>query len=157
MSPEEWWTRLIRSCMAHAGASHEVEKLKAMGIKTSVVSNADPRILKTLDALHILPLLSYPPILSWDVENSKPDRRIYDHALESCGETDRKGVLMVGDELEADYRGARAAGVAARLIRRQGEWSDGAARASDESLEDVEVVRSLYDIIDHIEERNNVS
>jgi hypothetical protein len=25
MSPEEWWTRLIRSCIEHAGASHEGE------------------------------------------------------------------------------------------------------------------------------------
>lgn len=70
-------------------------------VKTSVVSNADPRILQTLDALGISPLLTYKPTLSWDVEASKPDKRIYAAACKACGEEMGEGVFMVGDELKA--------------------------------------------------------
>lgn len=73
-------------------------------VKTSVVSNADPRILITLDALGISPLLTCKPTLSWDVEASKPDKRIYEAACRACGEEVGEGVLMVGDELEAYVR-----------------------------------------------------
>ncbi|KAL1408668.1 hypothetical protein Q8F55_005481 [Vanrija albida] len=75
--------------------------LRELGIKTSVVSNADPRILLTLTALGIEDLLAFPPTLSWDVEASKPDREIFARACAACGEDMGEGVLMVGDELEA--------------------------------------------------------
>lgn len=58
-------------------------------------------LVKTLEALQILPLLSVPPTLSWDVEASKPDRRIYLSACRACGFEAEKGQIMVGDELEA--------------------------------------------------------
>ena len=67
----------------------------------SVVSNADPRILHTLRALDLMPFFSSPPTLSWDVEASKPDARIYLAACKSAGEAPGEGVIMVGDELEA--------------------------------------------------------
>ncbi|KAK4689654.1 hypothetical protein P7C73_g447, partial [Tremellales sp. Uapishka_1] len=133
LSPEEWWTSLIRECMIKAGAERSqietgmnklgpallarfesekgyrnfpetiavLEELKRLGIKTSVVSNADPRILRTLEALHILPLLSHSPTLSWDVEVAKPSREIFQAACQACDEEMGEGVLMVGDELKA--------------------------------------------------------
>lgn len=75
--------------------------LRALDIKITCVSNSDPRILRTLSALRILPLLTCPPILSWDVEAAKPDRRIYEAACKLAGEEIGDGVIMVGDELEA--------------------------------------------------------
>lgn len=54
-----------------------------------------------LEALSILPLLSHPPTLSWDVEASKPDPTIFRRACEACGEASGEGVIMVGDELKA--------------------------------------------------------
>ena len=92
-----------------------VVRLRRKGVKVSLVSNADPRIcellppefswsfapVKTLESLHILPLLSHPPTLSWDVEISKPDPRIFQTACEACDEQPAEGVIMVGDELEA--------------------------------------------------------
>ncbi|RSH87113.1 hypothetical protein EHS25_003602 [Saitozyma podzolica] len=130
-----------------------LQALKDLGIKISVVSNADPRILKTLDSLNILPLLTCPPTLSWDVEASKPSAEIYQAACRLCGEDIGEGVIMVGDELKADYHGARAAGLEARLIRRDGEWSDGAARRAEEDLKGVEVVRSLDELLDEVRHR----
>ena len=95
------------------GVDDAVKELRALGIKTGVVSNADPRIcmlrrgtnadyiVKTLEALGILPLLSYPPVLSWDVEAAKPSAEIFDRACELCEEEPGQGVMMVGDELKA--------------------------------------------------------
>ncbi|ORY21152.1 hypothetical protein BCR39DRAFT_591651 [Naematelia encephala] len=142
-----------------------------MGIKTSIISNADPRILKTLSSLGILELLTHAPTLSWDVEASKPDSRIFQAACKACDVVDiGQGVIMVGDELKAlqiysvqadlgigsDYRGARAAGLEARLIRRQGDWSDGAVREAEEDLEDVDVVTSLDDVLEEVRQRNRL-
>lgn len=53
-----------------------------------------------------------------------------------------------------DYRGAEGAGLEARLIRRAGQWSDGASRKTEEDLKGVQVVRSLRDIVDEVERRN---
>lgn len=93
-----------------------VRQLRALGVKTSVVSNADPRIcqcppfhsyfradgtVKTLESLGILPMLTHPPTLSWDVEASKPSPLIYQAACKSCGEDAGDGIIMVGDELKA--------------------------------------------------------
>jgi phosphoglycolate phosphatase-like HAD superfamily hydrolase len=58
-------------------------------------------IVKTLEALRILPLLSYPPVLSWDVEASKPSPEMFKRACELCEEQRGQGVIMVGDELKA--------------------------------------------------------
>lgn len=79
----------------------------------------------------------------------------------SSGDVDEpgpSGVIMVGDELEADYLGARGAGLEARLIRRPGEWSDGTKRQSEdeEGLPDkgVRVIRSLDEVVAEVRQRN---
>ncbi|GMK56478.1 hypothetical protein CspeluHIS016_0303180 [Cutaneotrichosporon spelunceum] len=132
----------------------QVRGLRELGVKTSVVSNSDPRILRSLDALEITPYISCGPTLSWDVEAGKPDKRIYDAACFACGVEPGPGVIMVGDELEADYRGSVAAGLEGRLIRRDGEWSDGAVRGHGEDLSGVHVIRSLSEVLDEVKRRN---
>ena len=44
-------------------------------------------------------------IISEEVGVAKPDRRIFDYALEQAGHPDRSRVLMVGDTAESDIRG----------------------------------------------------
>jgi hypothetical protein len=66
----------------------------------SAIEHAD-EVVKTLEALHVLPLLSYPPVLSWDVEASKPSSEIFKRACELCEEQPGQGVIMIGDELRA--------------------------------------------------------
>ncbi|KAK8850741.1 hypothetical protein IAR55_004661 [Kwoniella newhampshirensis] len=131
-----------------------LKTFRELGIKTSIISNADPRILRTLDSLKILPLLSHPPTLSWDVEAAKPSPKIFEAACQACGEEVDEGVIMVGDELKADYQGAISASLEARLIRRPGEWSDGAARTAQEELQGVHVVQSLEDVVEEVKRRN---
>nr|XP_031858266.1 uncharacterized protein CI109_006317 [Kwoniella shandongensis]KAA5525338.1 hypothetical protein CI109_006317 [Kwoniella shandongensis] len=129
--------------------------IRDLGVKTSIISNADPRILKTLESLKILPLLSHPPTLSWDVEAAKPSSKIFESACKACEEEMGEGVIMVGDELKADFHGATSAGIEARLIRRPGEWSDGAARSAEEELGEVNVIRSLEDVVEEVKRRNS--
>jgi len=59
--------------------------------------------------------------------------------------------------MTSDYGGAMSAGLDARLIRRIGEWSDGAARIAQEDLSGIQTIRSLKDIVDEIRQRNGLS
>lgn len=69
-------------------------------------------------------------VMSYDVGHEKPDRRIFDAATSILSETlasDKKGSkaedfekLYVGDDLENDWDGAKAAGWAAVLLDRSG-------------------------------------
>lgn len=54
----------------------------------------------------------------------------------------------------SDYHGAVSAGLEARLVRRMGEWSDGASRKVNEDLEDVTTVRSLSEVVEEVRQRN---
>jgi hypothetical protein len=47
-----------------------------------------------------------------------------------------------------------SAGLEGRLIRRGGEWSDGAVRSVEEGLEGVKVIENLHEIIDEVTRRN---
>ena len=58
--------------------------------------------------------------------------------------------------MTSDYHGAMSAGLDARLIRRIGEWSDGAARIAQEDLSGIQTIRSLNDIVDEIRRRNGL-
>lgn len=54
----------------------------------------------------------------------------------------------------SDYQGATTAGLGARLVRRTGEWSDGAARKADEDLSNVHTIRSLKEVVEEVRRRN---
>ncbi|KAH7088154.1 HAD-like domain-containing protein [Paraphoma chrysanthemicola] len=82
-------------------------------------------------------------VLSYDVGYEKPDRRIFDAAtqlladsLKEDGEgltTDDFERLYVGDEIEKDYIGARAAGWDAVLLDRH-DSTKGDSRSNDENF-----------------------
>ncbi|MEL7648344.1 MAG: YjjG family noncanonical pyrimidine nucleotidase [Sedimentibacter sp.] len=50
-------------------------------------------------------------VISEEVGLSKPDKRIFEHALNNIGCTDRHKVLMVGDSLTTDIQGGINAGI----------------------------------------------
>ncbi|TYJ57310.1 hypothetical protein B9479_002043 [Cryptococcus floricola] len=176
LTPEEWWGKIIYETYLEAGAppaelekkmdgilpnllarfesdvgyklfpetNESLQALKAMGVKT----------VKTLRSLDILSHITNTPTLSWDVDASKPSLEIYQSACRMAGEELGEGVIMVGDELNADYQGSINAGLEGRLIRRPGEWSDGAQRQAVEDLESVNVITSLTDLVKEVKERN---
>jgi hypothetical protein len=57
-------------------------------------------------------------------------------------------------DVRSDYHGAVGAGIEGRLIRRQGEWSDGAKREQQEDLGGVRVAQSLHEIVEEVKRRN---
>jgi HAD superfamily hydrolase (TIGR01509 family) len=89
-----------------------LERLRAGGLHVGVVSNIDDDYLvPMLERAGLAPLLD-----AWtsseQARSCKPDRRIFELALEKAGARADQ-TLFVGDSLEADVAGARAMGMTA--------------------------------------------
>ncbi len=92
--------------------------LRAAGLRTGVVSNFThrlPRVLKDTGLAPHLDTVTY----SFETGAEKPHPKIFRNALARAGTTPEK-VVMVGDSYDADYLGARRAGLHAVLLCRGG-------------------------------------
>ena len=97
-----------------------LEGLAARGIRLAVISNWDERLRLLLQRLKLARHFEVLTV-SREVGAAKPARAIFRHAARSLG-LPPSAILHVGDDWEADVRGARAAGFAARwLDRRDGK------------------------------------
>jgi putative hydrolase of the HAD superfamily len=106
--------------------------LRASGIHTTVVSNWDCSLPGVLAGIGLGGMLDA-VVTSAEAGARKPDRRIFEAALGAVRcRPDR--ALLVGDSLEIDVAGGRAAGIRSILLDRGG--------AADES-EDVERIATL--------------
>ena len=103
---------------AFADAAPALEQLRARGMRLVVVSNWDWSLTDVLGGAGLLPLLDG-VISSAEVGASKPDRAIFDAALEAAGCSAAEAV-HVGDSVEHDIAGARAAGIRPLLLSREG-------------------------------------
>ena len=90
--------------------------LRERRIVLAVVSNFDSRLPPLLDALGLAPFFEA-VVCSGAAGAAKPDRAIFAHALAALG-VEASEALHVGDSREADYDGARAAGIEALLVER---------------------------------------
>ncbi|KIJ18619.1 hypothetical protein PAXINDRAFT_70747 [Paxillus involutus ATCC 200175] len=133
-----------------------LRQLGEMDVRTALVSNADARMRLVLTDLNISPFLQ-PLLLSEEVGVEKPDveifRRAFRHAPLKTPVALNQGV-HVGDELRCDYHGARAAGMQALLLRRPGPDGDGENKEAKEDLRNVEVVSSLWGVVDQVRVQN---
>lgn len=91
---------------------------RASGLRLVVVSNWDASLPEVLARVKLAPWLDA-VLTSAQIGARKPSRRIFDCALEVVG-VDARECVHVGDSLEDDVAGARAAGIEAVLIRRDG-------------------------------------
>ena len=107
--------------------------LGAMGVRRVVVSNWDVSLRGVLDDTGLAPLLDG-VVISAEVGASKPDRAIFGEALAVAGVVASEA-LHVGDTLDVDLAGARAAGVHAVHLDRSG--ADPSALASLAELPDL--------------------
>ncbi|KAF7296127.1 Haloacid dehalogenase-like hydrolase domain-containing 3 [Mycena kentingensis (nom. inval.)] len=119
-----------------------------LGLRTTVVSNADARMFSVLEDLGF-PTTLAPVILSEVAGVEKPSREIFRLMLErvnaEAGESIQPNeCLHVGDELECDYEGARNAGMDALLLHRP-----------DEQTSVGEGVRNMKDLLDWVRERQS--
>ena len=112
---------LVRSLRfrLHDDALPVLDAVEATGARLGVVSNWDcalPQHLAHLGVADRFVVIA----ASAAVGTAKPDAAIFHHATRLAG-VDPAHALHVGDRLEEDYRGARAAGLRALLLDRSGE------------------------------------
>jgi putative hydrolase of the HAD superfamily len=93
--------------------------LRSGGARLAVVSNWDVSLHDVLERTRLRPLVDV-VVTSAEVGVAKPDPGIFAIALERLG-APRDGAVHVGDSLEVDVAGARAAGVDAVLVVRDGQ------------------------------------
>jgi len=110
---ERLWARFSApdSWLPRPGSHELLERLRARGLRTGVVSNFDRRLPKILEGLGLAAQLDA-IVLPSDARAAKPDRRIFALALERIGVTAAEA-LFVGDDAQRDIEGARAAGLQA--------------------------------------------
>ncbi len=99
---------------AYPDAAPALRELRAAGLRTVVVSNWDHSLHERLHETGLAPLVDG-VLASAEVGAAKPDRAIFAAALELAGTSD---AWHVGDTVEADVEGARAAGLRPVLIVR---------------------------------------
>jgi len=92
--------------------------LRARGRRLVVVSNWDVSLHEALRATGLAPLMDG-GVASAQLGVAKPAPAIFAHALELAG-VPAAAAVHVGDSLEADFAGARAAGLPGVLVHRDG-------------------------------------
>jgi putative hydrolase of the HAD superfamily len=102
-------------------------RLRADGARLAVVSNWDVSLHDVLERTGLRRLVDA-VVISAELGVAKPDPAIFRLALERLG-ADADGALHVGDSLEADVAGARAAGLEAVLVVRNGAVAPDGVRA----------------------------
>jgi len=98
------------------GALPVVSRLREMGLRLGVVSNAEGRVERDLESAGFAGLLDT-VVDSHLVGVEKPDPRIFGIALERL-KASASTALFLGDVPAIDVAGARAAGIAALLLDR---------------------------------------
>jgi putative hydrolase of the HAD superfamily len=93
-------------------------RLRAGGARLAVVSNWDVSLHDVLERTGLRPLVDA-VVISAELGVAKPDPAIFRAALQRLGAT-ADGAVHVGDSLEHDVAGARAAGLEAVLVVRNG-------------------------------------
>jgi putative hydrolase of the HAD superfamily len=91
---------------------------RAAGRRLVVVSNWDVSLDEVLDRLGLAPMLDG-VVTSAALGERKPSPAIFEHALELAGVAAHEAI-HVGDSVAEDVGGARAAGIEAVLIKRDG-------------------------------------
>ena len=92
--------------------------LRGSGARLAVVSNWDVSLHEVLERTGLGPLVDA-VVISAQVGAAKPDPAIFRVALDRLGAT-ADAALHVGDSVEHDVAGARAAGIDAVLVARDG-------------------------------------
>lgn len=95
-----------------------LRRARAAGIALVVVSNWDVSLHDALEQTGLAPLLDG-VLTSAEVGSAKPDGEIFARGLALAG-VEAAAALHVGDDLDADVGGARAAGIDVRLVLRDG-------------------------------------
>jgi len=97
-----------------AGTATALDRLREAGYRLAVVSNADGRVESLLEDVGLGDRFEF-VVDSEVVGFEKPDRRIFDHAVDRMG-VGASACLYVGDLFTVDYVGATGAGMGCVLL-----------------------------------------
>jgi putative hydrolase of the HAD superfamily len=140
---EEVQTAMLASIRfrPYPDAPDTLSALRARGLRLIAVSNWDASLHEVLERVSLRSALDG-AVSSAQVGASKPAPGIFEAALALAGAAPREAV-HVGDSLQHDVRGARAAGVAAVLLRRGAHAPAGTPSDTSDS---VPVIASLAEL-----------
>jgi len=116
-----------------------LEELRARGVELGVISNWDSRLLPLLHNLGLARVFSVIAVSAL-VGSAKPDREIFQYALDKLGVKPEEA-LHAGDNIELDFKGARACGLHALLLDRNGH-----VPAKDE----IPIIHSVDEVLEHV-------
>jgi putative hydrolase of the HAD superfamily len=123
---------------------HTLAALGDAGVPLGIITNGDPELQQRKIRAAGLGALIASVTVSGQRGAPKPDRRIFDAALDSlalAGEA-RLNAVHVGDSLAADVRGARGAGMGAIWLDR-----DGIRDGDDEPDATIRSLRELPELL----------
>lgn len=96
-------------------AAGVLDRLREAGVRLLMASNFDARLHSVCDGLPALGPLTR--VISSEVGYRKPSPRFFEALVKASGGGARE-LLMVGDDRENDWEGARRAGIHAALVNR---------------------------------------
>lgn len=138
----------IRGWVLYPETMEVLEKLKALGFTTGVISNFDSRLLTVCSDLQIFQYLDSIHVSSRS-GSAKPDPSIFEKALAHHGLRPGEAV-HVGDSLKEDVEGAKAAGLTPVLIDRnpgRGQSPETKTEASGKSCLAIKTLREILPAI----------
>ncbi|MFN2582009.1 MAG: HAD family hydrolase, partial [Candidatus Dormibacteria bacterium] len=143
MEQEAWW----EGVSVDPDAAPTLELLRSKGLRVGLCSNAPYRVRSMHEQLaHFgldrhLDSVTFSGAVGW----RKPSPRIFDVAAEALG-VSRGRTVMIGDSLHDDVDGARAAGMRAVLLVRDGSRAPAEGVAVVNEGDTVSVVSALSEI-----------
>jgi len=142
---ERFW--LLENWGVYPDVIDTIERLRARKIRIGILSNATSALVDFLEELGLLQHFDF-AVVSAIVGTKKPDRRIFEHALEQAG-VEPSNAAHIGDMYLEDILGARNVGVRPFLIDRgRDSLFPNFPEAADHSPEEVEIVRGLDPMLD---------
>jgi len=135
-----WWDHA--DCSAYPDTVVTLNRLKHTGVRVGLISTAYEEDINTiLDKTCLEKRLFDIVVGANTIKKEKPHPDVFRHALSKLN-VEANEVLFVGDDVDNDYRGARAVGMHALLIER-GD--------SDTNASSFDRIRSLEEIFKFIE------
>lgn len=111
---EEFKTNKCWSCAE--GGEQLLCIVKKKKIAVGVISNFDPRLHEILHNVGLHKFIDF-AVTSYEARASKPEEKIFKAAITKCKEkVDPCEALHIGDDVQKDYAGARAAGWHALVV-----------------------------------------
>jgi putative hydrolase of the HAD superfamily len=143
LDPDDLTEALLASLRfsPYPDAAPALADLRSAGVRLAVVSNWDCSLRSVLADLGLAGALDA-VVVSAEAGAAKPDRRIFETALARV-RVRPQNALFVGDSLETDVAGARAAGIRALLLDRGAQDAD----------REVERIFSLAELSDRVAQR----